>query len=57
MAENAPLVTILCAQCSRRARMRRGEPPPEGWTDHGGLFSCSETCRDILETMGLLPEA
>ncbi len=26
MAENAPLVTILCAQCSRHAQMRRGEP-------------------------------
>ena len=57
MAENAPSVIILCAQCSRRARVRRGEPPPEGWMNHGGLYSCSETCRDILETMGLLPEA
>ena len=57
MAADAPLVRILCAQCSRHARVRRGEPLPEGWTDHGGLFSCSETCRDILESMGLLPDA
>lgn len=57
MADHAPLVTILCSQCSRHAKMRRGESLPEGWTDHLGLLSCSETCRDILQSMGLIPEA
>ena len=57
MAENAPLVTILCSQCSRHAKVRPGKPLPEGWTDHFGLLSCSETCRDILQSMGLIPEA
>ncbi len=57
MAENAPLVTILCSQCSRHTKAQRGEPLPEGWTDHHGLLSCSETCRDILLSMGLISEA
>ena len=57
MTEYAPLVTILCAQCSRRAQVRRGEPLPEGWAEHVGLLSCSETCRELLQSMGLLPEA
>ena len=56
MTENAPLVTILCAQCSRHAQVRRGEPLPERWADHGGQLSCSEACRDILQSMGLMPE-
>jgi len=58
MTEHAPLVTILCAQCkySRRAQVRRGEPLPEGWVEHVGLLSCSETCREFLQSMGLIPE-
>jgi hypothetical protein len=56
MTDNAPLVTILCAQCSRHARVRRGEPLPEGWEEHGGQLSCSESCRDILRSMGLIPD-
>jgi hypothetical protein len=30
MTEPAPLMTILCVQCSRHAQVRRGEPLPEG---------------------------
>jgi hypothetical protein len=56
MTEHTPLVTILCAQCGRHAQMRRGEPLPEGWVEHVGLLSCSETCRELLQSMGLLPE-
>ena len=56
MTEHALLVTILCAQCSRHAQVRRGEPLPEGWAEHVGLLSCSETCREILQSMGLIPE-
>ncbi len=56
MTEPTPLVTILCAQCSRHAQVRRGEPLPEGWAEHVGLLSCSETCREILQAMGLIPE-
>ena len=56
MTEPAPLVTILCAQCSRHAQVRRGEPLPEGWIEHVGLLSCSETCRELLQSMGLIPE-
>ena len=36
MTEHTPLVTILCAQCSRHAQVRRGEPLPEGWAEHVG---------------------
>ncbi len=57
MAATAPTITILCSQCSRHAQMRRGDPLPEGWADHYGQLSCSETCRDILQSMGLIPEA
>jgi hypothetical protein len=57
MTEHTPLVTILCAQCSRQAQVRRGEPLPEGWAEHAGLLSCSETCRELLQSMGLIPEA
>ena len=56
MAEDAPLVTILCAQCSRHTQMRRGEPLPEGWAEHVGQLSCSEMCREILQSMGLISE-
>jgi hypothetical protein len=56
MTEHTPLVTILCAQCSQQARVRRGEPLPEGWAEHAGLLSCSETCRELLQSMGLIPE-
>jgi hypothetical protein len=56
MTEPAPLVTILCAQCSRHARVRRGEPLPEGWMEHVGLLSCSEECRAQLQSMGLIPD-
>jgi hypothetical protein len=56
MTESTPLVTILCAQCSQHAQVRRGEPLPEGWAGHVGLLSCSETCREILQSMGLIPE-
>ena len=56
MTENAPLVTILCTQCSRHARVRRGDPLPEGWAEHVGLLSCSEMCRESLQAMGLIPE-
>jgi hypothetical protein len=56
MTEPAPLVTILCAQCSRSAQVRRGEPLPEGWVEHVGLLSCSEACRELLRSMGLIPE-
>jgi hypothetical protein len=56
MTEPAPLVTILCAQCSRSAQVRRGEPLPEGWVEHVGLLSCSETCRELLQSMGLIPD-
>jgi hypothetical protein len=57
MTDNAPLVIILCAQCSRHAQVRRGEPLPEEWEVHEGQHSCSESCRDILRSMGLIPEA
>jgi hypothetical protein len=56
MPEYTPLVTILCVQCSWHAQVRRGEPLPEGWIEHMGLLSCSETCRELLQSMGLLPE-
>jgi hypothetical protein len=56
MTEPTPLVTILCAQCSRHAQVRRGEPLPEGWVEHVGLLSCSETCRELLRSMGLIPD-
>ena len=56
MAEDAPLVTILCAQCSRHAQIRRGDPLPAGWVEHVGLLSCSETCRESLQSMGLIPD-
>jgi hypothetical protein len=56
MAETAPLVTILCAQCSRHAQIRRGESLPAGWVEHVGLLSCSETCRESLQSMGLIPD-
>jgi len=56
MTEPASLVTILCAQCSRHAQVRREEPLPEGWAEHVGLLSCSETCRELLQSMGLIPE-
>lgn len=56
MTERAPLVTILCAQCSRHAQVRRGEPLPAGWEAHMGQFSCSEMCRETLRSMGLIPE-
>jgi len=56
MPEPISLVTILCAQCSRHAQVRRGEPLPEGWIEHMGLLSCSETCRELLRSMGLIPE-
>jgi hypothetical protein len=56
MTEATPPVTILCAQCSRHAQVQRGEPLPEGWAEHGGLLSCSETCREILQSMGLIAE-
>jgi hypothetical protein len=56
MAENASLVTILCAQCSRHAQVRRGGPLPEGWQEHFGQVSCSEMCRETLRAMGLIPE-
>lgn len=57
MTENAPLVTILCAQCSQHAQVRRGDPLPAGWEAHNGQLSCSETCRETLRAMGLIPEA
>ncbi len=56
MADNTPLVTILCAQCSRHAQVRRGDPLPEGWAEHVGLLSCSEMCREILQSMGVIPD-
>jgi hypothetical protein len=56
MTEQAPLLTILCLQCSRHARVRRGDPLPEGWAEHGGQLSCSEACRETLRSMGLIPE-
>jgi hypothetical protein len=56
MTTQAPLITILCAQCSRHAQVRRGEPLPEGWVEHVGLLSCSETCRELLQSMGLISE-
>ena len=56
MAESASLVTILCAQCSRHAQVRRGGPLPEGWQEHFGQVSCSEMCRETLRAMGLIPE-
>jgi hypothetical protein len=56
MTEPMPLVTILCVQCSRRAQVRRGDPLPAGWVEHVGMLSCSETCRELLQSMGLLPD-
>jgi hypothetical protein len=56
MTENAPLVTLLCSQCSRHIQVRRGEPLPEGWAEHVGQLSCSEACRELLQSMGLLAE-
>lgn len=56
MPETTSMVTILCAQCSRHAQVRRGEPLPAGWVEHVGLLSCSETCRELLRSMGLLSE-
>ena len=35
---------------------RRGEPLPEGWAEHVGQLSCSEMCRELLQSMGLIPE-
>lgn len=52
MTEHAPLVTILGGQCSRHTQVRRGELLPEGWTEHGGLLSCSEMCRELLQSIG-----
>jgi len=57
MTDNAPLVTILCSQCSRHTQIRRGASLPEGWEDHVGQLSCSEECREILRSMGLIPDA
>ncbi len=57
MADRAPLVTILCSQCSQHAWFRQGDPLPEGWIDHVGQLICSQACWDILQSMGLLPEA
>ena len=56
MTEHTLLVTILCAQCSRHAQVRRGKPLSKGWAEHVGLLSCSETCRELLQSMGLIPE-
>jgi hypothetical protein len=56
MAEDARLVTILCAQCSRHARVRRREPLPDGWRGHFGQVSCSEMCGETLRAMGLIPQ-
>jgi hypothetical protein len=56
MTAHAPLVPILCGQCSRHAQARRGEPLPEGWAEHAGLLSGSETCRELLQAVGLIPE-
>jgi len=56
MTEPASLVTILCAQCSRHTQMRREEPLPENWAEHMGLLSCSKTCRELLQSMKLIPE-
>jgi hypothetical protein len=57
MTARTPVVTILCPQCSQHAQIREGEPLPQGWIEHAGQRICSETCRDILLSMGLLPEA
>jgi hypothetical protein len=56
MTEPAPLVTIFCAPWRRHAQVRRGEPLPKGWAEHMGLLSCLETCRELLQFMGLIPE-
>jgi hypothetical protein len=56
MTVNASLVTILCAQCSRHARVQPGAPLPAGWAEHYGQHSCSEECREIMRSMGLIPE-
>ena len=56
MATRAPMVTILCSQCSQHAQIRQGDALPEGWINHAGQLICSETCRDLLLSMGLLPE-
>ncbi len=56
MAENAPLITILCTQCSRHAQMRQGALLPEGWEKDFGQYSCSEEFRDLLRSMGLVLE-
>lgn len=56
MVDRAPLVTILCSQCSHHAQMRKGETLPEGWVDYSGQLICSENCRELLQSMGLLPE-
>ncbi|MGQ4809146.1 hypothetical protein NKDENANG_02548 [Candidatus Entotheonellaceae bacterium PAL068K] len=57
MTEPASVLTIFCAQCSRNAQVRRGDPLPEGWTEYPGQLTCSEECADILRSMGLIFEA
>lgn len=56
MAANSPVKTILCAQCSRHAQRQPEGPLPEGWAEHFGQLSCSEECRELMRTMGLIPE-
>jgi hypothetical protein len=47
---------LTSTQCSRHAQVRRSEPLPEGWAEHAGQLSGSEAWRDILQSMGLIPE-
>ena len=34
MTNQTSVITIFCAQCSRHAQVRRGDPLPEGWTEY-----------------------
>ena len=45
----------LRAVWSARPGATRGAPP-RGLVEHVGLLSCSEMCRELLQTMGLIPE-
>ncbi len=56
MTNQTSVITIFCAQCSRHAQVRRGDPLPEGWTEYPGQWICSEACAEVLRSMGLLLE-
>ena len=56
MPVHLPVRTILCVQCSRHAQVRQGALLPAGWAEHSGQYSCSDECRDLMRSMGLILE-